>query len=154
VEVMKIMRPTTTSVDFPIPAYATSGSSGLDLRAYLPLTYQKKGITLPPNERLLVSSGFMIEIPSNFEGQIRPRSGLAFKFGIGVVNSPGTIDSDYRGEIKIALINLGSENFQVRHGERIAQLVIAPIIRIVCKIENELSKSDRSGSGFGSTGNS
>lgn len=149
---VKIKRPETTSVDFPLPAYATPGSSGMDLRAHLPLMYQKEGIRLSPSERLLVSSGFMIEIPANYEGQIRPRSGLALKFGIGLINSPGTIDSDYRGEIKIALINLGTEDFYVRHGERIAQLVIAPVIRVVCKIENKLSDSDRSELGFGSTG--
>ena len=110
---VKIKRPETTSVDFPLPAYATPGSSGMDLRAHLPLMYQKEGIRLSPSERLLVSSGFMIEIPANYEGQIRPRSGLALKFGIGLINSPGTIDSDYRGEIKIALINLGAEDFYV-----------------------------------------
>ena len=152
-EAIKIKRPETTSSDFPLPAYATPGSSGLDLRAHLPLAYQQKGIRLPPSERLLVSSGFIIEIPSDYEGQIRPRSGLAVKFGVGIINSPGTIDSDYRGEIKIALINLGSEDFYVRHGERIAQLVIAPVVRVVFKIEKQLSQSDRNEFGFGSTGN-
>jgi dUTP pyrophosphatase len=153
VKPIKIKRSVGSEPDFPLPAYGTSGSVGMDLRACLSVLDQRKGIELEPNDRLLVSSGFMMDIPEGFEGQIRARSGLALRYGIGILNSPGTIDSDYRGDIKILLINFGSEPFLVKHRERIAQLVISPIIRAVLEIETNLSKTNRNGLGFGSTGN-
>ena len=142
-----------TESDFPIPKYQTSGASGLDIRAYLPKADQGLGSTLLPGERQLVSSGFKIEIPSGFEGQIRARSGLALKHGIALANGIGTIDSDYRGPLGIILINLGSLPFIIRHGQRVAQLVILSVSKIELKIVKTISKSERNESGYGSTGN-
>tara|TARA_B100000965_G_scaffold389349_1_gene394918 strand:+ start:1289 stop:1741 length:453 start_codon:yes stop_codon:yes gene_type:complete len=134
--------------DFDVPSYETSSSAGLDLRAYLP----NGSIDLNPKERKLVGTGLFFEIPEGFEIQIRPRSGLALKNGISVLNSPGTIDADYRGEIKILLINHGSEAFRVDHGMRIAQMVVSRYERVEFKIVESLSTSKRGGDGFGSTG--
>tara|TARA_B100000965_G_scaffold335997_1_gene302123 strand:+ start:2698 stop:3150 length:453 start_codon:yes stop_codon:yes gene_type:complete len=131
-----------------IPSYETNSSSGLDLRAYLP----KGSILINSKETKLVGTGLFIEIPEGFEIQIRPRSGLAFKNGISVLNSPGTVDSDYRGEIKILLINHGNKSFKVEHEMRIAQMVVAKYERIQFKIVNKLSNSERGSDGFGSTG--
>ena len=134
--------------DVIIPSYETSSSAGMDLRAYLP-----EGDTqLKPKESKLIGTGLYFEIPDGFEVQIRPRSGLALKNGISVLNSPGTIDADYRGEIKILLINHGSQTFQVEHKMRIAQMIVAKYERIQFKIVNELSDSKRGSGGFGSTG--
>ncbi len=141
-----------TDSDFPIPEYQTLGSSGLDIRAYLPDAKRTAGILLSPGEQALISSGFKIEIPEGFEGQIRARSGLALKHGIALANGVGTIDSDYRGEIGIILINLGSLPFTVRHGQRIAQLIITRYSRMNTKIVKNISKSVRNDAGYGSTG--
>ena len=130
-----------------IPAHATEGSAGLDLRAAI-----SDNVILRPLERCLIATGIMLAIPSGFEGQIRPRSGLAYKNGITVLNSPGTIDSDYRGELKALLINLSSENFEIERGMRIAQLVIHKYEH-VCLVEvNELDTTERLDGGYGSTG--
>ena len=131
-----------------LPAYETGSSAGMDLRAYLP----EGSISLGPNQRILVGTGLYFEIPEGFEVQIRPRSGLALKQGITVLNSPGTIDADYRGEIKVILINHGNEPFVIEHQMRIAQMVIAKYQRIEFKLVKELTGSERGSGGFGSTG--
>lgn len=134
-----------------IPRYATPGSAGLDLRAdlsYIGLEH----FLIPPNSRELASTGYAVEIPRGFEGQIRSRSGLALNHGIIVLNSPGTIDSDYRGEILVILYNTTEEYFKVHHGDRIAQLVISPVVQLPLQVANSLSKTSRGIGGFGHTG--
>ena len=131
-----------------LPAYETNSSAGMDLRAYLPVG----SITLQPKQRVLVGTGLYFEIPEGFEVQIRPRSGLALKQGITVLNSPGTIDADYRGEIKVILINHGDEPFVIEHEMRIAQMVVTKYQRIQFKLVKELASSERGSGGFGSTG--
>lgn len=130
-----------------LPKYETNGSSGLDLEAFV-----DSEITLKPGERKLIPTGIIIAMPDNFEVQIRPRSGLAYKNGISVVNTPGTIDADYRGEIKVLLINLGQENFVIKKFQRIAQMVICPIIKAKLVETDDLPNSIRGTGGFGSTG--
>ena len=131
--------------DLPLPSYASTGSAGLDLHA------ATGPITLAPSTRALVGTGLALALPEGFEGQIRPRSGLALKHGVTVLNAPGTIDSDYRGEIGVLLVNLGESPFVVERGMRIAQLVIAPVIRARL-VEGEVPPSGRGAGGFGSTG--
>ena len=131
-----------------LPEYATILSAGLDLKANL-----SESILLKPLQRLLIPTGLFIELPAGFEAQIRPRSGLAFKHGLTVLNSPGTIDADYRGEIKVLLVNLSEADFIVNNGERIAQMVIAKHEQIIWEPVIQLEKSDRGAGGFGSTGN-
>ena len=133
--------------DVNIPKYETEGSSGLDLEAYI-----EKNLRLLSGERKLVPTGVSVAMPNNFEIQIRPRSGLAYKNGISVVNTPGTIDSDYRGEIKVLLINLGTEAVTIKKFQRIAQMVICPIIKANLKEVQELPETIRGAGGFGSTG--
>lgn len=133
--------------DVNIPKYETEGSSGLDLEAYI-----EKDLKLLSGERKLVPTGVSVAMPNNFEIQIRPRSGLAYKNGISVVNTPGTIDSDYRGEIKVLLINLGTETVTIKKFQRIAQMVICPIIKANLKEVQELPETIRGAGGFGSTG--
>ena len=133
----------------PLPSYETHGAAGMDLRAAIG---ESEPLTLKPGERALVPSGFIFEIPEGFEAQIRPRSGLAFKHGITCLNTPGTIDSDYRGEVKVILINLGQEPFPIRRGERIAQLVPAPVLRASFVEAEQLGETARGAGGFGSTG--
>lgn len=130
-----------------LPKYATAGSSGLDLYAAI-----EKPIILLPKQRCNIPTGIAVEIPFGYEGQIRPRSGLAVKHGITVLNTPGTIDSDYRGEIKVVLINLGKEKFVIYRGDRIAQLVFTPIVKVEFEEVEELSPTERGEEGFGSTG--
>lgn len=131
----------------PLPAYESSQAAGMDIRAFL-----SESITLLPLARAIVPTGLFIELPAGFEAQVRPRSGLAAKKGVTVLNSPGTIDADYRGEIKIILVNLSSETFVVDDGERIAQLVIARHERVEWNNAESLEASDRGAGGFGSTG--
>lgn len=131
----------------PLPQYQTEASAGMDLRANL-----EESIVLQPMERKLIPTGLFIELPLGYEAQIRPRSGLAFKHGITVLNSPGTIDADYRGEIKVLLINFGTEAFAIENGERIAQMVVAAHAQINWQNTEQLSDSERSAGGFGSTG--
>jgi len=133
--------------DVNIPKYETEGSSGLDLEAYI-----EKDLRLLSGERKLVPTGVSVAMPNNFEIQIRPRSGLAYKNGISIVNTPGTIDSDYRGEIKVLLINLGTETVTIKKFQRIAQMVICPIIKANLKEVKELPETIRGAGGFGSTG--
>ena len=130
-----------------IPKYETLGSSGMDIAAYI-----ENNIIINPGEKALVSTGFSIAIPKGFEVQIRPRSGLAAKRNITVLNTPGTIDADYRGEIKVILINLGKEKFIIENGERIAQMVVCPVIQAELEEVKELSGTYRGSGGFGSTG--
>ncbi len=132
---------------YPVPAYATAGSAGMDLQAFL-----KEPITLQPMERTLVPTGLHLELPEGFEAQIRPRSGLAIKRGLTMLNAPGTIDSDYRGEIKCIVVNLSGEPQLIEPGERIAQMVIARYEQIAWEEVTELGSSDRGAGGFGSTG--
>ena len=130
-----------------LPVYKTSGSSGMDLVAYI-----KKKITINPSKTAMVPTGIAVAIPQNYEIQIRPRSGLAAKKGISVLNTPGTIDSDYRGEIKIILINLGKKSFVVKSGDRIAQMILCPVAKGKLKEVKNLPKTIRGKEGFGSTG--
>ena len=131
----------------PIPKYETSLSAGMDLRAYI-----EGPITLHPRERKLIKTGLHIELPEGYEAQVRPRSGLAFKNGITVLNSPGTIDADYRGELGVILINHSNENFIVKSGDRIAQLVISKFERVEWESTEKINSTLRGSSGFGSTG--
>ncbi|MEZ4778143.1 MAG: dUTP diphosphatase [Flavobacteriaceae bacterium] len=131
----------------PLPHYETEASAGMDLRANI-----DSPIVLKPLERALVKTGLFIELPKGFEAQVRPRSGLAFKKGITVLNTPGTIDADYRGEIGVILVNLSNEPFTIENGERIAQLIIAKHERAMWKEVSELSETSRGEGGFGSTG--
>ncbi|MCU0912627.1 MAG: dUTP diphosphatase [Rhodobacteraceae bacterium] len=135
-----------------LPAYATAGAAGADIRANLPEGMRDSGFVLAPLERRVVPTGLRIEIPEGFEIQVRPRSGLALKHGITLPNTPGTIDSDYRGPLGVLLVNLGSEAYVIGHGDRIAQLVVAPVVRAAFEAVEALGDSARGGGGFGSTG--
>lgn len=135
-----------------LPAYETAGAAGADIRANLRPEDRAAGLVLPPLGRALIPTGLRVEIPPGYEMQIRPRSGLAFKHGIGMPNSIGTIDSDYRGPVGVLLVNLGSEPFTVTHGERIAQVVIAPVVQAEFALASDLSDTARGTGGFGSTG--
>ena len=130
-----------------LPQYSTQQSAGLDLRAEL-----DHPITLKPGQRNLIPTGLKIALPHGYEAQVRPRSGLAYKYGITVLNSPGTIDADYRGDVGVILINHGSESFTIENGERIAQLIIAKFVQIEWDEVNDLSITSRGEDGFGSTG--
>ncbi|KAA1185676.1 dUTP diphosphatase [Rhizobium tropici] len=132
-----------------LPAYETKGAAGMDLRAAVE---DGETLTIAPGKRALVPTGFIFEIPDGFEAQIRPRSGLAFKNGITCLNTPGTIDSDYRGEVKVLLINLGEEPFEITRGMRIAQMIIAPVTQARIVETTEASETKRGAGGFGSTG--
>ncbi len=132
---------------FGLPAYQTEESAGMDLRANI-----QESVSLQPLERQLIPTGLFIELPPGFEAQIRPRSGLAFKHGLTVLNSPGTVDSDYRGEIKVLLVNLSHEPFLINPGERIAQMVVARHERVEWESTTELADSERGTGGYGSTG--
>jgi dUTP pyrophosphatase len=140
--------PVINSSRHPLPEYQTAQSAGLDLRADLP----DGSLTLGPLERVLVPTGLSIALPVGYEAQVRPRSGLAYKHGIGIVNSPGTIDADYRGEIKVLLVNLSNVPFVVQDGERIAQLVVARHETITWQPAETLSETARGAGGYGSTG--
>lgn len=131
----------------PLPAYQTAGAAGLDLLADC-----EEPIVMPPGGRALVPTGLVIEVPAGFEAQVRPRSGLALEHGVTLLNTPGTIDSDYRGEVKVLMVNLGGEEFVVRNGERIAQLVFAPVARISWEEVDASSATARGPGGFGHTG--
>ena len=129
------------------PKYETSGSSGMDIAAYI-----ERDIIINPGEKALIPTGFSLSVPRGYEVQIRPRSGLAVKKGVTVLNTPGTIDSDYRGEIKVILINLSKDEFSVKNGERIAQMVVCPIKQVIVEEVKELTETIRGIGGFGSTG--
>lgn len=142
-----ITRVTDGTHDVPLPAYATAGSAGMDVRAAV-----EGEMTVAPGETVLVPTGFAIAVPAGHEAQIRPRSGLAIKHGIGVLNAPGTIDSDYRGEVRIILTNFSRIPFIIRRGDRIAQMVIAPFVRAEWDERPSLDDTDRGAGGFGHTG--
>lgn len=150
-----VLGPTVQVVRLPhgagldLPSYETKGAAGMDLRAAVA---EDAPLTLEPGKRALVPTGFVFEIPEGFEAQIRPRSGLAFKHGITCLNTPGTIDSDYRGEVKVLLVNLGEETFAVTRGMRIAQMVIAPVVQARVLEVSDASQTTRGAGGFGSTG--
>lgn len=131
----------------PLPSYETPLSAGMDIRAAL-----SESIVLQPGQRVLIPTGLQMALPNGFEAQVRPRSGLAIKHGITMLNSPGTIDADYRGEVKVIAINHGTESFIISHGERIAQLVIAPVVQAEVQEVDDLDETQRGSGGFGSTG--
>ncbi|MEM9278045.1 MAG: dUTP diphosphatase [Pseudomonadota bacterium] len=132
-----------------LPSYETADSAGMDLRAAVPVG---KPMTLEPSKRILVPTGLVMEIPRGFEGQVRPRSGLAFKNGITCLNTPGTIDADYRGEVMVLLVNLGEETFSIERGMRIAQMIIAPVQQVGIVEASLANETERGSGGFGSTG--
>jgi dUTP pyrophosphatase len=136
-------------VDLPLPAYETDGAAGMDLRAALPLG---EPLVIGRGERKLVPTGLSLQLPIGYEAQVRPRSGLALRQGVTVLNAPGTVDSDYRGEVSVLLVNLGAEDFTVARGDRIAQLVIAPVTRAVLVETETLDETARGAGGYGSTG--
>lgn len=133
--------------DLPLPRYMTPRAAGMDLHAAI-----EKDLILEAGAIALIPTGFALALPEGFEAQIRPRSGLATKHGIGIINSPGTIDADYRGEIKIALINLGEKNYVVKRGDRIAQMVVKKVYQAVLEVVEQLDETDRNKGGFGHTG--
>jgi len=135
--------------DLPLPAYETAHAAGMDLRAAVPADAP---LTLRPGDRHAVPTGLAMAIPPGFEGQVRPRSGLALRHGVTCLNSPGTVDADYRGEVKVILINHGPEAFVVRRGDRIAQLLISPVVQATWREVDNLDETERGAGGFGSTG--
>lgn len=135
------------AADLPLPAYESEAAAGMDLRAAL-----SSSMVIKPGERVLIPTGLKMAIPLGYEAQIRPRSGLAYKHGITMLNTPGTIDSDYRGEVKVLAINHGEQPFTVEHGDRIAQMVIAPVSQVTIRESDTLEQTERNEGGFGSTG--
>ncbi len=150
--VVKIMREEWADPAVAFPHYASAGAAGADVRANLPGPERAGGLVLAPGERALVPTGLRVEIPPGHEMQVRPRSGLALKHGVTVLNTPGTIDSDYRGPLGVILVNLGAAPFTVDHGARIAQLVVAPVVQVRFDPAGSLGDTARGAGGFGSTG--
>jgi len=149
---VEILREAWADPAVPLPAYATPGSAGADIRANLPEDQRATGFTLAPMQRAIVPTGLRIAIPPGHEVQIRPRSGLALAHGITLPNTPGTIDSDYRGPLGVLLVNLGTAPYVVAHGERIAQMVVAPVVQAGFRVVSALDDTVRGAGGFGSTG--
>lgn len=149
---LRIIRTDSADTEMPLPAYETEGAAGMDLRVNFPAEMREKGVVLGAGQRSLLPTGLKFEIPIGFEVQIRPRSGLAFKHGVTLVNAPGTIDSDYRGEVGILLINHGNEPIIIKHGERIAQMVFSAVTRCEITEVHSLTTTERDTGGFGSTG--
>ena len=137
------------AADLPMPAYQTAHAAGLDLLAAVPAASPVK---IAPGERAMIPTGIAVALPPGYEGQIRPRSGIAIRHGVTVLNSPGTIDADYRGEIQVILVNLGADSFEIRRGTRIAQLIVAPILQVKVVQSESLDSTGRESGGFGSTG--
>lgn len=150
--VLKVLWDEDADREAALPAYETDGAAGADLRANLPMDMRSEGVTIAPMERRIVPTGFRVEIPRGYEMQIRPRSGLALQHGITLPNTPGTIDSDYRGPLGVVLVNLGAEPYTVRHGDRIAQMVVAPVVQAQFQVVEILDETVRGTGGFGSTG--
>ena len=146
---IKVLREDWADDAVPLPAYETAGAAGADLRACFP---NGQGMILDARARALIPTGLRVEIPEGYEVQIRPRSGLALKHGVTVANAPGTIDSDYRGPLGVILLNTGTEPFEVKHGERVAQMVVAPVVQAAFEVVQALTETDRGAGGFGSTG--
>lgn len=149
---VKLLREPGADPAIPLPAYETPGSAGADLRANLSPQDRAEGVTLPPGARLLIPTGLRMEIPAGYEVQVRPRSGLALKHGITLPNTPGTIDSDYRGPVGVPLVNLSADPYTIRHGDRVAQMVVAPVLQARFEIVETLTETRRGEGGFGSTG--
>lgn len=149
---LQIVREPWADPAVPLPAYATVGAAGADIRANFPEDMRAQGLTLAPMQRALIPTGLRMEIPPGHEVQIRPRSGLALNHGISLPNTPATIDSDYRGPIAVVLINLGADPFTVTHAERIAQIIVAPVVQAVFVEVDALGDTARGDGGFGSTG--
>jgi len=149
---VNILRTQDADASLPLPSYETEGAAGMDVRACLMLDQRAAGLTLAPGDYIHVPTGLIMEVPVGYEMQVRPRSGLAFKHGVSVLNAPGTIDSDYRGEVGVLLINQGQEPFHINHGDRIAQFVFAPVSRVEWHEARTVSGTKRGGGGFGSTG--
>ena len=145
---LRVMR-LAHAADLPLPAYESEQAAGLDLRAAVPPDH---GVAIAPGERALIPTGIAVALPHGTEGQVRPRSGLAVRHGVTLLNSPGTIDADYRGEIQIVLVNLGRDSFTIIRGMRIAQLVIAPVMQVMISETDRLDETARGTGGFGSTG--
>lgn len=145
--VIAVKRVRSGEDDLPLPCYQTADAAGMDLMADM-----VEPIRLRPGERALVPTGIAVEIPPGFEAQIRPRSGLALRHGVTLLNSPGTIDADYRGEVQVLLVNLGAADFEVRRGDRIAQMIVAPVTRVTLRQVDELGATGRGPGGFGHTG--
>ncbi|MBL4916021.1 dUTP diphosphatase [Szabonella alba] len=150
--VLRVLHEDWADPGLPLPRYETAGAAGADIRANLPADLRESGITLAPMERRICPTGLRVAIPDGYEMQIRPRSGLALKHGITLPNTPGTIDSDYRGPLGVALVNLGAEPYVIHHGDRIAQMIVAPVVQVRFQIVTELDETARGTGGFGSTG--
>ncbi|MEL6451275.1 MAG: dUTP diphosphatase [Pseudomonadota bacterium] len=146
---LKVMRVAGSDGDVPLPAYETVGAAGADLHANFP---DRRPVRVAPGARALIPTGLAMAVPAGFEVQVRPRSGLALKHGIALVNSPGTIDSDYRGEVGVIVLNTSAEAFEVTHGMRIAQMVLAPVVQATFAAVDTLDDTARGAGGFGSTG--
>lgn len=147
--VIRVIHDEGADLSLPLPSYETKGAAGADLRANLP---DRGELTLAPGARALVPTGLRLEIPQGYEVQIRPRSGLALKHGITLPNSPGTIDSDYRGPLGVIVMNAGEAPFVINHGDRIAQMVVAPVLQAAFELTSSLEQTERGSGGFGSTG--
>ena len=152
--IVRVIREDWADRDVPLPDYETTGSAGADLRANLQPDKRNSGITIAPLARVIVPTGLRVAIPDGFEMQIRPRSGLALKHGLSLPNTPGTIDSDYRGPLGVLLTVIGTEPYTVHHGDRIAQAIIAPVVQSIFELAAELDETERGTGGFGSTGRS
>ena len=150
--IIKVLREDWADPGVALPSYETPGAAGADIRANLPPEIRATGLTLAPMGRAVVPTGLRVEIPPGFEMQIRPRSGLALKHGLSLPNTPGTIDSDYRGPLGVLLINFGAAPYTVAHGERVAQAVIAPVLQARYDLAADLGETARGSGGFGSTG--
>ncbi|WP_171101042.1 MULTISPECIES: dUTP diphosphatase [unclassified Ruegeria] len=146
---IRVIRDEGADPSIPLPSYETEGAAGADVRANLP---DATSVRLEPGARALIPTGLRVEIPQGFEIQVRPRSGLALKHGITLPNTPGTIDSDYRGPLGVIVLNAGQESFEITHGERIAQLVVAPVVQASFELVDSLDETERGAGGFGSTG--
>jgi len=149
---LKVMREDWADPDVALPSYETPGAAGADIRANLSPEDRDAGLSLVPGARALVPTGLRLEIPEGFEAQIRPRSGLALKHGITLLNTPGTIDADYRGPLGVIVVNLGDAPYVIGHGERIAQMIVAPVVQVRFDAVDALSDTARGAGGFGSTG--
>ena len=150
--IIKVLREDWADPEVALPNYETRGAAGADIRANLPPEIRAAGLVLAPMGRAIVPTGLRVAIPEGFEMQIRPRSGLAFKHGLGMPNGPGTIDSDYRGPLGVLMINFGAEAYTIRHGERVAQAIIAPVVQARYEAAADLGETARGAGGFGSTG--
>lgn len=150
--VITVLREDWADPAISLPSYETAGAAGADLRANLPVADRAGGFTLAPMGRAIVPTGLRVAVPKGYEIQIRPRSGLALKYGISLPNTPGTIDSDYRGPLGVLLINYGTEPFLISHGDRIAQMIVAPVVQAVFRQAATLDATTRGEGGFGSTG--